>query len=410
MKKIWIFNHYTVPSYLNSQSRHNQFAKHLKAKGYDVSIFSASYLHQRKYNLIENNNDFEKKVINDINHIIVKTRNYKSGKERVLNMFDYYLGLKKYAENCKKKDIPDVIYASSVHPLALLAGLNIAKKNKIRCVCEVRDLWPFTLVEMGSLKRKSIITKLLYHIEKRIYMKSDKLIFTMSGGKEYIIDQGWDRKINLNKIHHINNGVNINDFEEDKKRFKYSNEEFNKENYKVTYTGSIGKANMVHTIINAAKIIEDETNTNIVFEIFGDGLERNKLQSYIEKENINNVNFYGRVERKYIPSILSKSKINVIVGKDSPLYKYGFSQNKVFTYLASKRPIISDQKTHKMLEKHGSGIVVKPEDSRSLAKGILEMYNLSEQEYKDLCDNAYNLVQEYDYKILTDKLEKVLFD
>lgn len=39
----------------------------------------------------------------------------------------------------------------------------------------------------------------------------------MPGGKEYIKDKGWDKAIDLRKVHHINNGVDLEEFEYNKR-------------------------------------------------------------------------------------------------------------------------------------------------------------------------------------------------
>ena len=41
-------------------------------------------------------------------------------------------------------------------------------------------------------------------VEKLIYVKSDAIIFTVPGGKEYIKDRGWNKKISETKIFYIN--------------------------------------------------------------------------------------------------------------------------------------------------------------------------------------------------------------
>ena len=55
----------------------------------------------------------------------------------------------------------------------------------------------------------------------------------------------------------------------------------------------------------------------------------------MKKENLKNVKFKGKVEKKYIPYILSKSNLNILNYKQADTWKYGGSQNKQFEYLAS---------------------------------------------------------------------------
>lgn len=49
---------------------------------------------------------------------------------------------------------PDVVIGSSVHPFAAVAGALLARRYKVPFIFEVRDLWPQTLVDMGSLARR----------------------------------------------------------------------------------------------------------------------------------------------------------------------------------------------------------------------------------------------------------------
>jgi len=410
-KNIWIFNHYVQPPSLGKEQRHSNFANHLIKKGYKVSVFYSSQIHNQPINMISDNKKFKVTTENSIKYIAIKTRPYEnSGKQRVLNMLDFYLGLNKVIKkNINEFGKPDVIYASSVHPLTLVAGIRIAKKLNVPCVCEVRDLWPLTLVKMDRIREGQFITRLLYFLEKWIYKKADRLIFTMQGGPNYITDQGWEGKVDINKIHNINNGVDLEKFERNAQLYKVENI-LDEDSFIVNYTGALGQANMVGTIIEAAEIIQKQTSKKVMFEIYGDGPKRKKYEEYLKEKEINNVNFRGRVESKYIPNILSKGNVNVITGKNSELYKYGFSQNKFFTYLASGRPMISNREVHNLLEKTGSGKIVKPESPSALAEGILEFYDMKEQEYSNYCINAAKLAGDYDYGKLTDKLIKVLFD
>ena len=93
----------------------------------------------------------------------IKTRLYHgNGRNRILNMLDYYRRIKKVLLN-KNTGFgrPDIIIASSVHPLTLLAGEKIARKLNVPCICELRDLWPETLVELEIINKDNFVTKLM---------------------------------------------------------------------------------------------------------------------------------------------------------------------------------------------------------------------------------------------------------
>ena len=83
---------------------------------------------------------------------------------------------------------PDVIYASSPMPTTAILGISLAKKLKTKSVVEVRDLWPDSIISFGVAKKNNILVKILYYIEKRMYIEADKLVFTMERWKRIYSD------------------------------------------------------------------------------------------------------------------------------------------------------------------------------------------------------------------------------
>ncbi len=160
-----------------------------------------------------------------------------------------------------KKEKPDVIYTSSPDLFVAFFALVFGRKKKIPVVVEVRDLWPESIVEYKRMSRKNPIIQVLYQLEKWIYKKADRLIFTMPGGKEYIKDKGWDKAIDLRKVHHINNGVDLEEFEANKKKYFLEDEDLKSQTiFKAVYVGSIRLVNHLEDIVNAAEDIEEKTS------------------------------------------------------------------------------------------------------------------------------------------------------
>ena len=111
--------------------------------------------------------------------------------------------------------------------------------------------------------------------------------------------------------------------------------------FKVIYIGSIRLANNLKQLIDAACLLKEYNN--IKFIIYGDGNEREELISYCRDNGINNVILKQKwIELKYIPYVLSKSSLNILNYMKTDILKYGGSQGKLFQYLASGKPIISN--------------------------------------------------------------------
>src|SRR5690625_3160239 len=286
-KNVWIMNHYAHGTFFNKGGRHYGFAENLKKNGYIPTIFCASTRHNINSTVTIENGKYKTKSTNGIPYVFVKTKPYNNnGFERIKNMYSFYKNLfpvtKEYSKIHGK---PDVILASSVHPLTLVAGIKIAKKFGVPCICEVRDLWPESIVAYGNLKRNSFLAKVLYSGEKWIYKKADSIIMTWEGGIDYIRNQGWDKTIDLSKINHISNGVVIDTFDKNSEEYKINDSDLdNKEFKNLIYTGSIRKVNNLGLLLDTAKIIQNKKIENIRFLIYGSGDECEMLKKRCEEE------------------------------------------------------------------------------------------------------------------------------
>lgn len=408
-KTVWIFNHYAHGTYFNKGGRHYWFAKNLLKKGYEPTIFCASTRHNSDMSVDIPGGTYQLKTVEKIPYVFVKATKYKNGIERIKNMWNFYKNLyPSSAEYGKEYGKPDVILASSVHPLTLLAGIKIAKKYNVPCICEIRDLWPETIVQYGTLKKNSLVAKLLYKGEKWLYNKADKLIFTIPGGKDYVEEIG----LSSSKVRYINNGVDLEEYNKNKEEFIYSDEHLdNPSTFKILYTGSMGVANELTYLVQAAEKVQEKGIDNIQFILFGNGSQRGKLKEYVQNKGLTNIVFKEKVEKKFIPNILSKSDLNVFTGKHIPLYKYGLSLNKLFDYIASGKPTLSNiESGYDILVKHDCGKSVKGGSVEALVDGILEFYNMDQKEYDQYCENSLTAIQNYDFKILTDKLEAIIIE
>lgn len=413
---IWIFNHYATNMFYDKAGRHHSIAKFLVKKGHSVTIFCANTIHGRKDEIqISNGRFLYKKGADEIGYIFVKSTPYETnGIDRIKNMHCFYRNMfHVYTQAMKKVGSPDIIWASSVHPLTLIAGIKIAKKMKKPCICEVRDLWPETFVALGKMKRENFITKILYKGEHWIYKKADGIIFTMPGGAKYIEDRGWQNDISYEKIYHVNNGVDLDKFTDDRDRYTISDSDLNNKNmFKVVYAGSIREANRVEDFVSMAKVLNDKEKKDIKLIIYGDGDQREKLERECSINNLDNISFKGSVEKKYIPYILSKGNLNVVTDEQNELGKYGISWNKIFEYMASGKPAVInyDMGEYDMVKSYGFGQAKAYRSIEEFTEAVIDFADMTNEEYNRYADNAEKAAASYDYKVLADKMEKIFFE
>ncbi|MBP2664588.1 MAG: glycosyl transferase group 1 family protein, partial [Firmicutes bacterium] len=295
----------------------------------------------------------------------------------------------KYAKTYGK---PDVIIASSPHPLTMIAGIRMARKFKIPCICEVRDLWPEAIFAFGKLTEHSLLGKLLTAGEHWIYRNADALIFTKEGDTDYIKTHKWDTDnggdIDLTKCHYINNGVNVEAFLQDIADNPIKDTDLLDNKFHVVYIGSIRPVNDVSMLLDAAALLKG--HSDIQFLIYGDGNQKEALQQRVLGEGLTNVKMKGHVNRRFIPYILSKSSVNILNYSQSKYnWTRGNSSNKLFEYMASGKPIISTIKMgYCILEKYQCGFSLETSTPEELAKTILKVHDMPQEQYEEMGRNA----------------------
>lgn len=411
-KNVWLWNHYATDMAVNQAGRHYWFAQNLKKHGYEPVIFCANTFHSEREPIAMGHESYRTELVGGIPFVYVKTKPaIGNGIARVRNMALFYKNLFPVAKDYTKEyGKPDIIVASSVHPLTMVAGIQIANKFGVPCICEVRDLWPESIIEYGGLRRDTILMKTLFKGERWIYEKADRIIFTMEGGKDYITERGWSLEtggsIDLGKVHHINNGVNLEQFDANRVKNPFIDEELDDSDYfDFVYSGTIRKANNLELIINAVKYIPPETRIRIF--IFGDGEERGDLEEKCRLEGVTNVVFKGKVDKRYIPSIVSKANANILNYSNHDIWKYGGSQNKLFEYLASGKPILSTiEMGYDIISRYRAGVTLQKQDPITIAQAMMELASMTPAEHAAMGLRARNAALEYDFEMLTGKLIK----
>lgn len=411
MKNIWYFHQYaTTPNY-NGHLRPYLFAKN--CKNIKITVFASSFLYFTGDNLIKNHNSFLLENVDGVDFVFLKTRNVKKKIfSRINGMFDFSKSLtRNYKKLIRLKIVnrPDAIICSSPDLLVLSTGEKIAKKLKVPCICEVRDLWPENLFnDISFLKEKSILGKCLTNFEHKIYKKSDAIVFTKEGDINYLKEKQWlvscNGDVDDKKCFYINNGVDFEKYNRDLNNSKFTCSTSKKI---ITYAGAISGTNNVLNIVECARLMK--SNQDVVFHIYGFGGEVSKMLSLMKKYDLDNIFYFGRLERCDMPKMLSYSFANLLNYGNNYNWTRGNSSNKLFEYMASGRPVISSAKmNYSPLNKYLCGIEASENTPEGLRDAINYLLSLSPLDYSKMCSNAKKGAKEFDYVLLSSRLENVV--
>lgn len=416
--KIWLINHYATNMFSDHAGRHFWFAENLKKRGYDVTVFCASTYLNSDDVVDTGGKVFMEKETEGIPFVFVRTISAQgNGIARVRNWYLFYRNLFPTARAYSAQHgTPDVILASSVHPLTMVAGLRIARRMKVPCICEVRDLWPEAIFSFGKAGEKSLLGRALTLGEHWIYKKANALVFTKEGDTDHLKEQKWTTEqggdIDLGKCYYINNGVDIAAYERNMENERLDDPELlDPSKFNVTYTGTIRPVNNVGNLLDAAAILKARGGyDDVQFLIYGNGVLLEELRERAVSEQLDQVRLKGFVERKYIPFILSRSSVNVLnYAQNQYNWNRGNSSNKLFEYMASGKPIISTvHMGYSIIRKYNCGEELEEDTPHALAEQIMRFHDMDRKELEQIGQNARNGAKGFDFGVLTDKLIEVI--
>lgn len=409
-KHIWIVNYYTNPPDNVSNERHLKFNYYLQKNGYKVTNISSGFLRQINIDLVDNGKKFKQIQYGEYNFIHIKVRRYKgNGLDRMFSIFQFAWRILKNRNNFEK---PDIILHNIHAPFDYLVS-TCAKRLKAKYIAEAWDLWPEGFVTFGLISAKNPIIKWAYSKERKLYERANKIIFSFEGGLDYLRGKNWTNrtggKIDEEKVHYINNGVSIDDFNRNKIEFKLNDDEIESSStFKIIYLGSIRLVNDVKQLIDAVDLLKDKENIRLY--IYGDGNQRESLIDYCKNKSITNVVFKEkRIPLTYVPYVLSNASLNIL-NYQKGFGDHGISSGKLFQSLAAGKPIVCNIPIayDDVITNNNLGIAEDLDTPEKYANAILKIYNMNNEDYESMCERVKDTAKHFDFKILSDNLINVL--
>lgn len=262
----------------------------------------------------------------------------------------------------KAKGKFDVVIVTSPPLFVGGSGYLISRLKGIPFVFEVRDLWPESAIDTGVLTNKMII-KLAYGVEAFIY-RTAKMINVLTPAFYNTLK---DKKgIPASKLIQISNAADfslseklLREFDRDAFRKEHNLDKY----FVITYVGAHGVANHLEQLIDAGEALND---TNVLFLLIGQGMEKDKLVKMAADRKVSNVRFLDSVPKAEVFRYILASEMGASVLKKVDTFKTVYS-NKTFDYMSCKKPILMaiDGVSRALVEEAGAGTYVEPENTQA---------------------------------------------
>ena len=168
---------------------------------------------------------------------------------------------------------------------------------------------------------------------------------------------------------------------------------------------------LLQQVLEAGKALED---TNVLFLLIGEGMEKERLQQMTLDMKLNNVRFIDSVPKKEVFKYIIASEMGASVLKKVDTFKTVFS-NKTFDYMSCKVPVLMaiDGVSRELVEKAQCGTYIEPENIEEYNR-IIRLYLNDFDRIKREGSNGYNYAKiHFDRDVLAKKylkeiIEKVL--
>jgi glycosyltransferase involved in cell wall biosynthesis len=238
-------------------------------------------------------------------------------------------------------------------------------------------------------------------------------VFTLAGATAYLKGKGWTTetggKIDLSKVHYINNGLDLDQFDKDKLAFPREDADINDTSLtKIIYLGAISKANNVKALIDAAALMQDMPNYR--FFIYGNGTFRSELEQYVMDKQINNVVFKEtQIPLEECAWVVSQATVN-IMNYEKGFGYMGVSSGKMFQYLAAGKPIVCnvDIAYDNVIEDNNLGVCRDIDTAEDFAMAIRSLAEQPRASYDAMCERVREVAKRFDYKVLAAQELKII--
>lgn len=340
----------------------------------DGSIYKGYEGSQRLEETIENVDVHRTKIIPRKTGII----------NRVLNYYSFPLLGKRCIE--RLQDDFDIVLAFQLSPVMMAKpGIFYAKRKNIPLFLYVIDIWPESLLA-GGIKKESLVYKWFLKISKKIYSSADVLAVTSPSFSGYIEDLT-GKKIKT---------IYLPQYAEDifSEISGGMPDGFSQDKINLTFTGNVGAAQSVETIVRAAALLKD--HDEIVFHIVGSGSELENCKILSKKLGINNIIIHGRKPLEDMPTYHNASDAMLATFSNTPILAYTLPR-KIQSYMAAGRPVlgaVTGEAKH-VVEEAKCGFCCETEDYEGLAEICLSFSELTSEEKKQLGFSAKTYYEEH---------------
>lgn len=395
MRVIYLHQYFTTPERVGG-IRSYEMARRLVAKGHDVHLLTSS-------NVPSETSGWSESDIEGIrvHSLPIPYSNRQSNLRRISTFFSFALGA---AQKARSLDA-DVVFATSTPLTIAIPGILTSKLKGIPMVFEVRDLWPEAPIAMGALTKPWAILGAEW-LERVAYRHAAQVVALSPGMAEGVVKGG----VPQDRVTVIPNAADLELFRPALEGGEFRRKLGLEGKTVFTYFGTMGPANGLWFILDAAAELKRRGRDDIAIVLHGDGRERPELELRKTHDGLDNVVFSDwNLHREELARFVASADVCMTVYKNVPVL-YTCSPNKMFDSLSAGKPVLTNMPgwLGDLIENNRAGVFVRPDDVEDFADKAEHLADHPELR-ASYGQNARRLAErDFSRDLLAEKLEAVL--
>jgi glycosyltransferase involved in cell wall biosynthesis len=396
--KVWIFQS-GEPLHTDSDQyrpmRAMNISDFLVKNGHDVILWSSSFFHTTKQH---RSKDFKKiKVNQNLEIRLLPSCGYKKniGFMRILDHIQLAFNLKNKIK--KETNLPDVLFIGYPPIETSLVLIRWAKKNRIKTLLDVKDLWPSVFIDYLPIWIKPLLKICLfpYFLLAKYSIKNASCVTSMSKGHLEMTKNLIGEEVSTHDgvFPLTTEEIDINSDQIESARLWWTKLGVKKDDGKkrVTFIGSLNKSYDFNPIINSIKSATRD-KLKLEFIICGDGESFEFIKSKIGQYD--NVVIPGWITRPQIKFLAELSSASLVPFRNIKNFQNN-TPNKIVDSLMLGLPILCelDGEVSKLISENYIGIKYNRSSNKNLYSCIKKITSDSELQ-REMAYNSRNLYKE----------------
>lgn len=384
----------------------NDLAKKLVSQGHQVTVATGkpNYPEGEIYSGYTARGTQSEMYSNDIEvlRIPIHPRGNGGAKNLILNYLSFVLsGLWHFPRLLKGKRV-DVIVVFAPSPITqVIPAILLKWIKRAHLAVWVQDLWPESLSATGFVKNKTALSVVGLMV-KGIYKFCDTLLL-----QSHAFFDPTRKYSTADKLVYFPNSIDTSG-DGASGSIPVELQQELEGAFSVVFAGNLGTAQSLESIVEAAKLLKNESDLKII--LVGSGSMAKWVAEQKILYHLDNLILAGRFPMNAMPEVFSRASALLVSLKDEEIFSYTVP-SKVQAYLAAGRPIIASLRGEgaRVIRESGAGVTCLPDDGQALADSILLLKSSSPGQLEEMGKAGRGYFDEnYDMDVQATRLIEIL--